>query len=288
MVPPEYSRGVQQPQRRRPLVVLAFLLVLSLAAFSAGVFVGKMSNNPSDGDADVATTVIKQPVPVTVTTPAAVRPHAVATGARQLVENNNYVAAAGGNAQSAPAAPVAAVNNSTAGTPAPEQPAATGGALPEPTARAEAAQVTVKTVVSSSKQASVPTETAVPLGSGVNSPAAAIPPPVTAVAAKVVETKGQLHSADVAAAKPGAIAKPAAGGYVVQVGSFRSRADAARMQKRLPGSLSSMVKKADLGKKGVWYRVLVGPLPSKDVADAIKQTLQKRNKIGGFVKKYRP
>ena len=288
MVAPEYSRGVQQP-RRRPLVGLIILLVLSLAAFSAGVFVGKMSNNPSDGDADVATTVIKQPVPVTVTTTAAVRPHAVATGARQLVENNNnYVAAAGSNAQSAPAAPVAAVNNSTAGAPAPEQPAATGGALPEPTARTEAAQVTVKTVVRSSKQALVPTETAVPLGSGVNSPAAATPPPVTAVAAKVVETKGQFHSADVAAAKSGAIANPAAGGYVVQVGSFRSRADAARMQKRLPGSLSSMVKKADLGKKGVWYRVLVGPLPSKDVADAIKQTLQKRNKIGGFVKKYRP
>ena len=63
------------------------------------------------------------------------------------------------------------------------------------------------------------------------------------------------------------------GGYVVQVSSQKSEADAhasfRALQGKFPtvlGSRSPLIKRADLGDKGVYYRAMVGPFGSSDEA----------------------
>jgi cell division protein FtsN len=79
----------------------------------------------------------------------------------------------------------------------------------------------------------------------------------------------------VAATNPDPVAPaPAAGaGYLVQVSSQRNEADAQAsfraLQGKFPtvlGSREPVIKRADLGEKGVYYRALVGPFGSSDEA----------------------
>jgi hypothetical protein len=65
----------------------------------------------------------------------------------------------------------------------------------------------------------------------------------------------------------------AGGGYVVQVSSQKTEADAQSsyraLQNKFPsvlGSRSPLIKRADLGDKGVYYRAMVGPFSSSDEA----------------------
>jgi len=66
------------------------------------------------------------------------------------------------------------------------------------------------------------------------------------------------------------------GGYVVQVSSQRSEADAQAsfkaLQSKFPtvlGSQSPLIKRADLGDKGIYYRAMVGPFGSADEASQL-------------------
>jgi cell division septation protein DedD len=78
----------------------------------------------------------------------------------------------------------------------------------------------------------------------------------------------------VAAAAPAAAVPAAAtSSYVVQLGSSKSQTDAlanfADAQQKYPSLLSSyqpLVRKTDLGPKGTWYRLQVGPMADKDAA----------------------
>ncbi len=83
----------------------------------------------------------------------------------------------------------------------------------------------------------------------------------------------------VAAANPAQIVAPpssnagTAGGYMVQVSSQRSEADAQASYRALQGkfqavlgSHSPVIKRADLGEKGVYYRAMVGPFGSPEEA----------------------
>jgi hypothetical protein len=73
-----------------------------------------------------------------------------------------------------------------------------------------------------------------------------------------------------------AAATAAAGSYVVQVAARRSQTDAlaafADIQQKYPRLLDGyrpIIKRADLGDKGVWYRLNVGPVESENVASAL-------------------
>jgi hypothetical protein len=78
----------------------------------------------------------------------------------------------------------------------------------------------------------------------------------------------------VAATNPAQTAPAAAGGgYLVQVSSQRNEADAQASYKALQGkfpavlgSRSPVIKRADLGDKGVYYRAMVGPFGTTDEA----------------------
>jgi hypothetical protein len=80
----------------------------------------------------------------------------------------------------------------------------------------------------------------------------------------------------VAATSPDQVASvpsTGAGGYLVQVSSQRNEADAQTsfraLQGKFPtvlGSREPVIKRADLGEKGVYYRAMVGPFGSSDEA----------------------
>ncbi|HKU08336.1 MAG TPA: SPOR domain-containing protein, partial [Bradyrhizobium sp.] len=95
-----------------------------------------------------------------------------------------------------------------------------------------------------------------PLSLTPGAPAAAEPPP-----------------ARVAAVNPAPVPAATSGGYVVQVSSQKSEADAQAsyrsLQSKFPnvlGSRSPLIKRADLGDKGVYYRATVGPFGSREEA----------------------
>jgi hypothetical protein len=87
-----------------------------------------------------------------------------------------------------------------------------------------------------------------------------------------------------ASAAPARVASAPAtgsGSYLVQVSSQRSEADAQSayrsIQSKYPGVLGShphTVRRADLGSKGVYYRAMVGPFPSREAAVQLCSSLK--------------
>ena len=126
---------------------------------------------------------------------------------------------------------------------------------------------------------------------GDASPVVSAPPAKPAAAAKTAPREAAARSASAVTANASAAnvplslapqqpAQPAAatetrsgGGYLVQVSSQRNEADAQAsyraLQGKFPtvlGSRSPLIKRADLGEKGVYYRAMVGPFGSPDEA----------------------
>ncbi|NOJ50294.1 SPOR domain-containing protein [Bradyrhizobium archetypum] len=85
----------------------------------------------------------------------------------------------------------------------------------------------------------------------------------------------------VAATNPTQPAAPSGGGYLVQVSSQKNEADAQAsyraLQSKFPsvlGQHSSMVKRVDLGEKGVYYRAFAGPFGSSEEAAQVCNNLK--------------
>ncbi len=174
-------------------------------------------------------------------------------------------------------------------------------ATPTPTSPAQAKPaVTATTTPPVAKLTTTPPATAKPTLTTTQTPVAtaaprALTPPATTPTAKPPATTKPLLTATAkpapvetkplpAATTPAATAAAAPSGssYLVQVASYPSEADAQASfaeLKRKNGALlsgfSANVKRVDLGAKGVWYRLRVGPLSDKDAAAALA------DRIGG-------
>jgi len=130
-------------------------------------------------------------------------------------------------------------------------------AKPAPAARTTAASPPRNPPSSANASANAPLSL-VPQGA---QPAPAAPEPRTRVAA--------TNPAQPPAPGSGA----SGGGYVVQVSSQRNEADAQASYKALQGkfpavlgSREPLIKRADLGEKGVYYRAMVGPFGTPEEA----------------------
>lgn len=137
-----------------------------------------------------------------------------------------------------------------------------------------------------------------PLGSGINLPPKEEKPvaekpqekkvPVKIKPQKVVKAvpepakvEAQVTAADMPKAIPPAVAN---GTFSVQVGSFSSVADAGRLKKSLAAKgYSAFIVEADLGAKGIWYRVRLGPYADADEAKKALLIADKKDNIKGFV-----
>ncbi|MBE0596726.1 MAG: SPOR domain-containing protein [Desulfuromonadales bacterium] len=142
-----------------------------------------------------------------------------------------------------------------------------------------------------------------PMGSGINLPpkekaavAQVAPPPApVAAAAKVgVATKPapvapvpdtpkiSPASATVEAPK----APPSIGSWMVQTASFRASGEARKLQEKLQGKgYVVLVQQADLGEKGTWYRVVVGPFASQSAADQAAARLKSEENLTALVRR---
>jgi cell division protein FtsN len=131
---------------------------------------------------------------------------------------------------------------------------------------------------------SLPKGRQAPLGSGIN-----LPPEqqktITAVKKKTVIKPAELSSAP--RQKP--VTAPTAssdGAFVVQVASFRTSEDARKLAIRLKDyNLTTFVESADLGNKGVWYRVLTGPYGSREKADQTADLLREKERLSALVRR---
>jgi cell division protein FtsN len=105
----------------------------------------------------------------------------------------------------------------------------------------------------------------------------ALPPPAKP---KPVETAAAAP-AETAPAAPAPAATASGGGYVLQIGAYKSQAEADDSWKTYQAKHSALlsgfspnVKQVDLGDKGVWYRLRVGGFSDKDAASALCDKLK--------------
>jgi cell division septation protein DedD len=153
-----------------------------------------------------------------------------------------------------------------------------GSVMPPPQAPAAAQQAAPAPAPQQQMAAADPGMPAMPMPQAAPAPApvaqAAPPPAPAADPAPVAAIPPKPKPAPEAAP-----AKPSQ--YVVQVGSKQNQTDAlatfADMQQKYPTLLASyrpMVQKADLGAKGVWYRLRIGPIVDKSAASKLCSQLK--------------
>lgn len=150
-----------------------------------------------------------------------------------------------------------------------------------------------------------------PLGSGINlapveekkAEVSAKPPIDLPEQPIVAKTEAAKPAAEAVVKKAAAVAKPqpivapqeqvatetmpasvAGGSHAVQIGSFNSAGDAVALKKKMTDKgYPAFVVEADLGKKGLWYRVRIGPYAGSDSAKKMQGYLEGQEKIKGFV-----
>jgi cell division septation protein DedD len=178
---------------------------------------------------------------------------------------------------SAPVAPKPAPAQVAA--PAPPKAAAPAKAAPPPPP-AKAASAPPKSVAALIQQAnSVP---------DAPKPVPAAPKPVSAIKSPAMKPAAAPVSGPATgaprqlAAVPAPASPPAAGGaYLLQIGAYKSQADAegawktykARHAALLSG-YSDNIQQVDLGEKGTWYRLRIGGLSDREVATALCDRLK--------------
>lgn len=122
-----------------------------------------------------------------------------------------------------------------------------------------------------------------PMGSGIN-----LPPeeaPVAAVVTPTLRVAPPLPAPQPAPSR----SRPeddGEGAYLVQVASFRQAADAASLAERLAfKKYPAYAQEVDLGAKGVWHRVFVGPYSGNEEATGVVQRLQAEDKLTALIRK---
>ena len=271
---PSFERGVYEPKSddvrvfdedeqeideegsRLPLLIVIALLVL--AAFGGVVWLA-YSQGVQRGRADAPRMIVAAPGPVK---------EAAADGSDTTRNLKIYQ-------QPAPAEDDAADSESVP---------------PPPTAIAKpaAAAMTPKPEMTPAAKTAKPTAMVpAPVVKPVEKPATAIVKPAETKPASTLS-----KPVETAALPPPAAAKPAvtaavapapataAGAYLLQIGAYKSQADADAAWKTfkskhpMAGGYSEDVRKADLGDKGIWYRLRMGSFADKSAAASFCEKLK--------------
>jgi cell division septation protein DedD len=136
-----------------------------------------------------------------------------------------------------------------------------------------------------------------PLGSGINLPPETMEKPEPAVVKQVAvapETvKTPIPEKVFQAAKPAPVVKPAKPQvdpekvkYILQIASFPQPDEAGKLLGKLTqGGYDVYVQQADLGSKGVWYRVFVGPVTGKSRATSMQGKIEREFKVKPILRK---
>jgi cell division septation protein DedD len=240
------TRSQRRLEKKQAVVLLALVLVVSLVSFALGVLVGRSSAGPVVSVAPPQ--AVRLPVAEAGPPPTAAAPVAGERPADSLTFYDSLPK--GGQAPLG-----SGINLRPARVPAP---LATAPAPAESAKPSAAAAVPVVTT-------SMPAKTDVPA-----------PPPAKAAA----------PVAKAAAPVAKAAAPAAAGGYLVQAAAFRGNEDAKRLQAKLARKgYAAFTEEVQLGAKGVWYRVYVGPFATAGAADAVVSRLKAEERLTALVRK---
>lgn len=177
--------------------------------------------------------------------------------------------------QASQAAPVQTPAHTPAASPAikvsPQTQTSSAGVPPK---KVEPTPAKPVTAAAPSVQAPPPPATKPPAQLGLSHPAPA--PSVAKAAATAPVTKPSLDTV--------AKSKAAGGSYLLQIGAYKSEADAMAAWKAYQGKHAALlagfgpdVQKADLGDKGTWYRLRIASFPDKDGASALCDRLKAQN-----------
>ena len=290
-----YGDDAEEPAPKRGggmitvVVVLALAVLGTGAAFAYRTYVGSpRSGEPPIIKADTGPTkIVPAPADANAKLPDRM---AAGDGTEKIVPREE--APVDVNAKSGPRVvfPPLNQNPSTAVVGAPPPATASNGTLPnsEPrkiktfTVPADQANGTVAPVAPAAAPAAAPAKPAmaraVAPAPAARAPAANAPlslSPQTEQPAPAADPRTRMAAVNSAPPPAQAQAAPSAssGGYLVQVSSQRNEADAQAsfraLQGKFPtvlGSRAPLIKRADLGEKGVYYRAMVGPFGSPDEA----------------------
>jgi hypothetical protein len=176
-------------------------------------------------------------------------------------------------------------------TPAPPPPVVKAEAPPAP--KPAPAKIEPAPVKPAPAKTETPPKSVAALIQQANSePVKPAPAPKAPPAAKPAPAPAQATGAprsltppqQVAANAPAKLAAPAAaasGSYMLQIGAFKSQAEAAAAWKTYQGKHAALlsgysdnVQQADLGEKGTWYRLRIGGFADKEVATALCDRLK--------------
>ncbi|HEY8947678.1 MAG TPA: SPOR domain-containing protein [Rhizomicrobium sp.] len=263
---PSFERGVYEPKSddvrvfdedeqeideegsRLPLLIVIALLVL--AAFGGVVWLA-YSQGVQRGRADAPRMIVAAPGPVKeAAADTSEAPHGLKIYQQPAPTEDDTA-----DNESVPPPPTAVQKTPAVAAAKPEAPPAAKPTKPSALAEAPAAKPVEKPPVVAAK----PAETKAPASIAKPVETAALPPPPAAK----VETA------------------PAAGGaYVLQIGAYKSQADADAAWKSfkskhpMAASYSEDVRKADLGDKGTWYRLRMGSFGDKAAAASFCEKLK--------------
>lgn len=286
---PQHERGLYEPGEdvrvydaseededvegsRLPLLIVLALLVLAMfagfvwLAYSEGVARGRGETPVITADAG----------------PARVAPENPGGAAEPYKGFKIYEQPAPPDDDTAQAAPAPAASSPPPAT----KPALTETPAPAAPVKAQAPVAPAKVAAAAPvpkpapalKASQLPPQPATPIGpatappralNAASAPVAASPAPKPVVAAAPIPTT------------PVASAPMAAGASVLQIGAYKSQADADRAWTTYKTKHASLlagyapdVKQVDLGEKGTWFRLRIAGFPSKDVASALCDRLK--------------
>lgn len=244
------TRSQRRMEKKQALILLVLVLAVSLASFVLGVVIGRQgAERDLVQKQQAAEKIFVAQVPAQQTVPAQ-------TGNKEQVTENGSAAA-------------------------PAEPAE------------QASKLTFYDNLAK--------EETVPLGSGINLPPEPkdtakpkVQPPIDLPDQPIVKKeKPAIVVAKVETAPPvdtladAPLIMPKSdpqGHFSVQVGSFSSAEDAgAFKQKLITKGYSAFVVEADLGAKGLWYRVRLGPYSDGAAAKTVLQLAEKKEQIKGFI-----
>lgn len=256
MVKQMQSRTQRRMEKKHAILLVVLLLGISLVSFFLGIMVGRGSSGTVAAPSESVTPPLPVPPPLAESLPAAAPP-------------------------SAPVPPTAPVVEDGADKPA----------------------LTFYEALPKGEQP--------PLGSGINLPppekpkkseAAAAkteplrpPPPVPPASASAVPVASEV--AKVGTEAPASIMKVEAtpaplpksvvqGTFVVQVASFKALSDATALRDRLiTKGYGAYVQEANLGDKGLWQRVMVGPYAGSEAVSQVVERLKNEERLSGMIKK---
>lgn len=274
---PSFERGVYEPPNddirvfdddeqdvdeegsRLPLLIVIALLVL--AAFGGVVYLA-WSQGVERGRADAPRMIVAAPGPVkeAVNDNSGAQTHSLKIYEQPAPADDSSDDSASPPAAVAKPAPAPTVAPSpTAETKLAPTVAETSKSAPVVIVPPKPAAVTQKPVTVAQKPAAKPAPVAIQAAPQTASPP---PTPLVATAPKPVET----------APKP-ETAAASGGAYELQIGAYKSQDEAEAAWKSYKAkhpsaaAYSDDVRKADLGDKGVWYRLRIGPFSDKAAAN---------------------